>query len=112
MVVDRLVAREVVVGRARARAVASAVAVARARAVAVAVARAMAMAVVVTPAVVVVVTMLAVGTLVGVERWWQSIGGGGQVAVVTAVVAKEAVVARAVERVVDWAVVVARAEAA
>ncbi len=34
------------------------------------------------------------------------------VAVATAAVAKEAVVARAVERVVDWAVAVARAEAA
>ncbi len=112
MAVDRSVAMKLVVGRARARAVASAVALARVRAVAVAVASAMAMAVVMTSAVVVVVTMLAVATLVAVELWLRSIGGGGQVAEVTAVVAKKAVMARVVERAEDWAVAVARVVAA
>ncbi len=60
-------------------------------------------------------------------RWWASGSGcrvvveravAGEMAVVvvvavtTAAVAKEPVVARAVERAVDWAVAVARAEAA
>ena len=112
VVVDRAVARVLAVKRATARAVASAVAVARVRVVAVAVARAMVMAVVVMPAVVVAVTMLAVATLVAVELWLRSIGGGGQVAEVTAVVAKKAVMARVVERAEDWAVAVARVVAA